>query len=150
MPQRRRSGRLGFLGLKQPFHPEAKEEVGLGSEPGPGTSRDQRRLGETAVTGGVLAQEEPEAGNGGGRERRVCSEPRQADDGGPGTPSHARAPSSLLSTAATVLTAGEAQRTSREPVGWGEEMLSKSLRPLSQRGRRDAVENRHTQSRLQQ
>lgn len=107
LPQRRRSERLGFLDLKQPFHPKAKEEVGLGPEPGPGTSRDQRRLGETAVTGGVLAQEEPEAGDSRGREKRVCSEPHQADNGGPGTCLCARAPSSLLSTAVTVLTAGE-------------------------------------------
>ena len=58
----------------------------MGSEPGPGTSRYQRRLGETAVTGGVLAQEEPEAGDGGGRERRDCSEPSRQMTGGPGLP----------------------------------------------------------------
>ena len=80
----------------------------MGAEPGPGTSRHQRRLGERAVTGGVPAQEEPEAGDGGGRERRGCSEPREAGDRGPGTPSRARAPSSLLTTVATVLSAGEA------------------------------------------
>lgn len=34
---------LGSLSLKKPFHPEAREEVGLKSEPGPGTFKNQER-----------------------------------------------------------------------------------------------------------
>ena len=116
LPQKRRSERLGFLGLKQPFHPKTKEVVGLGSEPGPGTSRDQRRLGETAVTGGVLEQEETaEAGRG-----ESAVSPTRQITGDLGLARMHVPPHPFFPRRSLCSLLGKARGTSREPVSWGE------------------------------
>lgn len=52
-PQGKRPVRLGSLRLKKPFHPEAREEVDLNSEPGSCTFKNQERQGDPAMAEGV-------------------------------------------------------------------------------------------------
>lgn len=47
-PEEETSG-PGSLSLKEPFHPEAQQEVGLRSKPGPCPSRKQKRPGDMAM-----------------------------------------------------------------------------------------------------